>query len=110
MSTTPGAPDAIVYPDPPFGFRVAPPVVSKHANEVFTVLNATSVTIHVSFPELNTTPEEADIPAHTRQSFTIGSNPPGTYDYHVAIKAITEQLIGFELRASANSDPRIIID
>ena len=57
-----------------------------------------------------TTPEEADVPAHTRKSFTIGSNPPGIYDYHVVIKAITEQLIGFDLRASANSDPRIIID
>ena len=111
MSTTPpGPPDAIVYSDSPFGFRVVPPVVPKHANEEFTILNATNLTVHVSFPVLATTPEEADVPAHTRQSFTIGSNPPGVYDYHVVIKAITEQLVGFDLRASANSDPRIIID
>lgn len=110
MAMTTGAPDAIVYPDSPFGFRVVPPVVSKRSNDVFTILNATGVAIHVSFPVLQTTPADAQVPAHTRQSFTIGSNQPGVYDYHVAIQAITRELIGFDLRASASSDPRIIID
>ena len=110
MVMTPGGPDAIVYPDAPFGFRVVPPVVSKRVGEVFTILNATSLTIRVSFPELSTTPPQAEVPAHSRQSFTIGSADDGVYDYHVVINAITEQMIGFELRASANSDPRIIID
>ena len=110
MAMTPGGPDVIVYPDPPFGFNVAPPVVSKRVGDVFTILNATNVTIHVSFPVLHTTPPDASVPPHTRQSFTIGPNQPGVYDYHVAIQAITRELIGFDLRASANSDPRIIID
>ena len=110
-TTNPGAPDAIVYATPPFGFRVVPPVVPKHAGEVFTVLNATNVTVHVSFPELPTTPSEADVAPLSRQSFTIGSAAePGVYEYHVRIKAVTRELIGFDLRASAGSDPRIIID
>jgi hypothetical protein len=109
-TTNTGAPDAIVHSDSPFGFRVSPPVVSKHASEVFTILNATGVTVHVSFPVLPANPSEADVATGTRQSFTIGSAAPGVYEYHVVVKAVTLELIGFDLRASANSDPRIIID
>lgn len=108
--TTTSAPDAIVYPDPPFGFRVTPSPVLKHVGEVFTVLNATNRTIHVSFPVLPTTPPEADIPPHTKESFLVGSVNLGLYDYHVTMLPVTRDLVGFDLRATANSDPRILID
>ena len=105
------APDAVVHQNPPFGFGVAPPVVPKHAGETFTILNATNVTIHVSFPVLSTSPPEADIPPLTRGDFIINSAaPPGSYDYRVGIAPVTRDLIGFDLRASAASDPRILID
>ena len=106
-----GAPDAIVHATSPFGFSVAPPVAWKRAGEVFTILNATTVTVHVVFPVLGTNPHEADIAPHHRADFTIdGNTPDGTYDYHVEITAVTQELIGFTLRANAASDPRIIID
>jgi hypothetical protein len=112
MTTPPtGAPDAIVYSNPPFGFSVAPPVVSKHAGDVFTILNATTVSVHVVFPVLGTNPPEADIAPHTRADFIIDPGTAhGTYDYYVEITAVTRELIGFTLRANAASDPHIIID
>jgi len=111
MSTpTPGAPDAIVSPNGPFGFAVHPNVVWKHPGTVFTILNATGVTIHVSFPVLSTNPPEADVAPFGRQDFIINPAAPGAYDYQVWIKSVTRELIGFDLRASGGSDPRIIID
>jgi hypothetical protein len=110
MSTTTGAPDAIVRPRGQFGFIVDPPVVSKRRAETFTILNATQVTVRVSFPVLVTTPPAANVSPFTRESFVIQDNPNGVYDYHVEIAAVTPALIGFTLRASAGSDPQIIID
>jgi hypothetical protein len=110
-TTNTGAPDAIVYSTPPFGFRVVPPAVPKHAGEVFTILNASGVTVHVAFPVLQTDPPQADVASLTRQAFIIDAHTAtGAYEYHVEIKAVTRDLIGFTLRASADSDPRIIID
>lgn len=109
-----GAPDAIVVPNEPYGFKVVPPVVPKHAGETFTVLNATNVPVNVSFPALVTNPPESDIARFDRVTFVIDSGTTaGVYDYHVTIVSVTQQLLGFQnspLRASADSDPRIIID
>lgn len=111
MANPPSAPDAVVFQNPPFGFGVAPPVVPKHAGGTFTILNATNVTIHVSFPVLSTDPPEADILPLTRGDFVIDPEAAdGSYDYRVRIAPATEGLIGFDLRASAASDPRILID
>ena len=58
------------------------PAASKRAGEVFTILNATTVSVHVVFPVLRTNPPEADIAPHTREDFTIDpATPHGTYGY-----------------------------
>src|SRR5262245_5973535 len=109
MATTTGATDAVVYPQGPFGFRVAPPVVPKRRDETFTILNATNTNINVSFPTLSTTPPNGTVTPFNRGSFVINqSNPNGVYDYHVEIAGAT--LGGVTLRATAGSDPQIIID
>ena len=109
MPTPTGAPDAIVHPQGPFGFRVDPPVVSKRRDDTFTILNATNATVRVSFPVLATTPPSASVTSFNRESFVINqSNANGVYDYHVEVAGVT--LAGVTLRATANSDPQIIID
>jgi hypothetical protein len=111
MANPPKAPDAVVFQNPPFGFGVAPPVVPKHPGGTFTILNATNVTVRVSFPVLSTNPAQADILPQTREDFIINPEATrGSYDYRVQILAVTEGVIGFDLRASAASDPRILID
>jgi hypothetical protein len=106
-----GAPDAIVHTQAPFGFRVAPPVVWKRAGNEFVLLNATDVTVRVIFPVLNVDPREADVAPHNRQTFVIDPDAQfGAYDYYVEIAPVTQELLGFNLRAIAGSDPRIIID
>jgi hypothetical protein len=112
MSTTIGAPDAIVRPRGHFGFKVDPPVASKRRAETFTILNATKVTVHVSFDRLRTTPPHASVLSFARQDFVIDPDAAkDVYDYYVQIPAVAPALTGgFTLRATADSDPQIIID
>lgn len=107
-NTIAGAVDARVV-QTPHGFKVLPSDVFKRSGETFTLLNITGSTIHVSFPILPTNPAQADIPTGATQVFQVLSTPPGPYDYWVEI-ALTDRSRDFMLRASAGSDPRIIID
>lgn len=107
-NTIAGPVDARVI-ETPHGFRVVPSDVPKRSGEQFTLLNITGSTLHVSFPILPTTPAQADIAPGNTQVFTIEPASPGSYDYWVQI-ALNDRSRDFTLRASAGSDPRIIID
>ena len=107
-NTTAGAVDARVI-QTPHGFTVLPHDVFKHLGETFTLLNISGSTIHVSFPVLPMNPAQADIPTGDAQVFQILNTPPGSYDYWVEL-VLTDRSRDFTLRASAGSDPRIIID
>jgi hypothetical protein len=93
----------------PFGFLVRPPDVFKRSGDEFTLLNLARITVHVSFPALQTDPGEADIRPGATEVFKILDAAPGMYDYWVEI-ALTNHEIDFTLRASGASDPHIIID
>jgi hypothetical protein len=112
MSTTIGAPDAIVRPRGHFGFKVDPPVASKRRTETFTILNATKVTVHVRFDGLRTSPPHANVSSFARQDFDIDASAArDVYDYYVEIAGVDPAATGgFTLRATADSDPQIIID
>ena len=103
-----GAVDARVV-ETPHGFKVVPSDVFKRSGEQFTLLNITGSTVHVSFPVLPTNPAQADISPGNAQAFEIQRTAPGSYDYWVQI-ALNDRSRDFTLRASAGSDPRIIID
>ena len=112
MSTTTGAPDAIVRPRGHFGFKVDPPVVSKRKTETFTILNATKVTVRISFDRLRTTPPNFNVPSFERKDFVIDANAErDVYDYYVEVPGVAPAATGgFTLHATADSDPQIIID
>lgn len=107
-NTIAGAVDARVI-QTPHGFKVVPSDVFKHSGEQFTLLNISGSTIHVSFPVLPTNPTQADIPDGNTRVFEIQPTAPGSYDYWVEL-VLNDRSRNFTLRASAGSDPRIIID
>ena len=109
MTLPPGPVDARVL-QTPHGFKVLPNDVFKHVADGFTLLNMTGTTVHVSFQGLPTTPPDADVEPDGRQTFTILETPPGIYDYWVELALKDSNLRTFTLRASAGSDPHIIID
>jgi len=94
----------------PQGLLVLPRDVFKHVGATFTILNNTDVTIHVTFPGLTMDPAVWDIPPLVSQEYTIINAQPGVYDYQVETAARDERNVSFTLRATAGSDPRIIID
>ena len=93
----------------PHGFKVLPQDVFKHTGDEFTLLNISGSVVRVTFPVLPMDPPTADIPHGGTQVFRILTTPPGMYDYWVEV-ALTDRTRDFTLRASAASDPRIIID
>jgi hypothetical protein len=94
----------------PHGFKVVPPQVFKHSDDQFALLNLAGSTVQVSFPVLPTVPAIAAIPPGGTQVFNIGSAAPGPYEYLVEVVGVSDGTRSFSLRASANSDPQIIID
>ena len=94
----------------PFGFKVVPKDVFKHTGDGFTLLNLTASTVHVSFPVLPTNPAEGDVPPGQAKTFTILPTPAGSYEYRVEIGMTDVNARALTLRASAGSDPNIIID